>query len=345
MRTQILSLLCVWLAASAAHAQDVLKAPQLSPAATTSQTIGLTEISVSYHRPAVNRRVIWGEVVPYGEIWRTGANENATIRVSSPVRIEGKPLAAGTYGLYMIPGESRWTIIFSTMSVAWGAYSYDPKEDALRVTVKPQKTADVVERMRFDVDDLTDRRATFALRWERVRVPFAIEIDTPAVVMASMRAELRGLPRFYWPGWAQAADYWLHHGGSLDEAQRMAEHALSLKENFITAITAAAVAEKRGDARRAAQLRERAFAIGSEQEVNEQAAALLDVKRIDEALALFKRNTEIHPSSSDAFEGIGDAYRDKGDRAAAVTAYEKALALTHDDRSRAQLRKALERLR
>ena len=87
--------------------------------------------------------------------------------------------------------------------------------------------------------------------------------------MASMRAELRGLPRFYWPGWAQAADYWLHHGGSLDEAQRMADHAVSLKENFITVSVSAAVAEQRGDTRRAAALRERAFAIGSEQEIND----------------------------------------------------------------------------
>ncbi|MCU1278540.1 MAG: hypothetical protein JWM53_2086, partial [bacterium] len=216
IRALILLTVGCCMISSTARAQDVLKTPQLSPAAVTGQTIGLTEITIAYHRPAVNGRAIWGEIVPYGEVWRTGANENATIRLSSPVKIEGKPLAAGTYGLFMIPGESRWTIAFSTMSVAWGAYSYDPKEDALRVTVKPQTTADAVERMRFDVDDVTERSATIALRWARARVPFSIEVDTPAVVMASMRAALRGLPRFYWPGWAQAADYWLHHGGSLD---------------------------------------------------------------------------------------------------------------------------------
>ena len=216
-RLAVILSLVVSLAARA-NAQDVSKAPQLSPAASVSQTIGLTDVTVAYHRPAVAGRKIWGELVPYGEVWRTGANENATIRFSSPVKIEGKTLSPGTYGLYMIPSPTSWTVIFSKMSVAWGAYSYDAKEDVLRIRVTPQSTAEPTERLSFDFDDPTNARATVALRWDRLRVPFVVEVDTPAVVMASMRAELRGLPRFYWPGWAQAADYWLHNGGKIGRA-------------------------------------------------------------------------------------------------------------------------------
>jgi Protein of unknown function (DUF2911) len=328
-----------------AGAQEVLKAPQLSPAASVSQSIGLTDVTVSYHRPAVAGRKVWGELVPYGEVWRTGANENATIRFSTPVKIGGKPLSAGTYGLFMIPGATSWTVVFSKLSVAWGAYSYDAKEDALRIRVTPQPTSEPTERLSFGFDDPTNSRATVALRWERLRVPFVIEVDTPAVVMASMRAELRGLPRFYWPGWAQAADYWLHNGGSLEEAQAMADRAIGLGENFITLSTGAAVAERRGDSKRAASLRDQAVRVGQEREINEYASALLDVKRTAEALAIFTLNAASHPQSSDAVAGMAEATLEGGDKKTAIVLYEKALKLARDERSRAYLEKTIAHLK
>ncbi len=129
----------VLLAASlpAAGQAPPLTLPQPSPEASVGQTVGLTEISIRYHRPAVNKRKVWGDLVPYGEVWRAGANENTSFTVSSPVKVESKALAAGTYGLHMIPTEKEWTVVFSKMSNAWGSFSYDPKEDALRVTVAP----------------------------------------------------------------------------------------------------------------------------------------------------------------------------------------------------------------
>src|SRR6184192_1886821 len=120
------------------QSQTVLDLPYASQAAQVKQRVGVTDITITYHRPMVNGRKIWGALVPFGQVWRAGANENTTIEFSTPVSVEGKGLVAGTYGLHMIPNPDTWTIIFSKMAVAWGSYSYNQTEDALRVEVKPR---------------------------------------------------------------------------------------------------------------------------------------------------------------------------------------------------------------
>ncbi|HEX4460541.1 MAG TPA: DUF2911 domain-containing protein, partial [Polyangia bacterium] len=303
-----LSLVTVAVLSASAVAQEGLKTPQPSPAASVSQTVGLTDITISYHRPAVAGRKVWGDLVPYGEVWRAGANENTTIKFSTPVKIGGKPLAAGTYGLHMIPTTKSWTIIFNTLSVGWGSYSYDAKEDALRVTVTPQPTTDSVERLEYTIDEPTDRSATVTLRWEKLKVPFTVDIDTPAVVMASMRAELRGVAQFSWRAWSQAADYWAMHGGKLDEAQRFADKGLKMNENFATLFAAAEVAEKKGNTKLAASLREKATKVANENELNNYGYALLNQKRVDDAIAVFQKNVQQHPESENTYDSLGDGF-------------------------------------
>jgi len=126
------------LGAVAASGQVPIVGTQASPKASISQTVGATDITISYHRPAVNKRKVWGELVPFKNVWRAGANENTTITFSSPVTVEGKTLAAGTYGIHMFPTEGDWEVAFSNQSHAWGSFSYDPKEDSARVTVHPR---------------------------------------------------------------------------------------------------------------------------------------------------------------------------------------------------------------
>src|SRR5881392_1931883 len=128
--------------AGAVSAQTDLNLPDVSQAAEVKQRITLADITVKYHRPLVKGRKIWGGLVPYGKVWRAGANENTTIEFSDPVSVEGKPLAKGVYGLHMIPNQDSCTIIFSKTNTAWGSYSYDEKEDALRVEVKPRPLAE-----------------------------------------------------------------------------------------------------------------------------------------------------------------------------------------------------------
>lgn len=150
--------------------------PRASPNASVSQTIGVTEVTISYGRPGVKERKIWGELVPYGKIWRTGANEATTISFHKDVLIEGQKLPAGTYALFTIPTENAWTIVFNKNPEQWGSDDYDPQKDALRIKVKPQPAAHK-EWMSFSFKNLTadPSSATAVLRWEKLAVPFKIQ--------------------------------------------------------------------------------------------------------------------------------------------------------------------------
>src|SRR5581483_619557 len=159
------------LGAGSAVAQSVtLNLPRASQHAVLMQRVGITDITLNYHRPLVGGRKIWGTVVPFGQVWRAGANENTTIAFTDPVSIEGKPLAAGTYGLHMIPNENSWTVIFSKANASWGSFTYDQKEDALRVDVKPQ-TADFHEALTYDFDEVKPNAALLTMRWEKSPFP------------------------------------------------------------------------------------------------------------------------------------------------------------------------------
>src|SRR5438132_9090312 len=132
------------------QSQSVLDLPYASQAAQVKQRVGVTDITITYHRPVVNGRKIWGGLVPTGQVWRAGANENTTIEFSTPISVEGKALPAGTYGLHMIPNADTWTVIFSKMAVAWGSYSYNQTEDALRVEVKPRTLNEMEDALEYE---------------------------------------------------------------------------------------------------------------------------------------------------------------------------------------------------
>src|ERR1700731_1447759 len=175
----------------------VLDLPLASQRAEVSQRIGLTDITINYHRPLAKDRKIWNGLVPYGKVWRAGADENTTITFSDPVLIEGKPLDKGTYGLHMIPNVDEWTIIFSKNSTSWGSFTYDQKEDALRVTVKP-KAADIHNALTYDFDQLQKDSAVVELEWEKITVPFKVSVDVHDVVQASLKKQLRNLSPYTW---------------------------------------------------------------------------------------------------------------------------------------------------
>jgi hypothetical protein len=147
-----------------------------SPNATVSQTVGTTEVTITYGRPGVKGRQIFGELEPYGKVWRAGANEATTFSISTDISVEGKPLPAGTYGLFMIPGEQEWTVIFNKVPNQWGAFRYDEAQDALRVTVKPE-AAPHSELLTYSFDEVSPDAATASLRWAEVRVPFRLTVN------------------------------------------------------------------------------------------------------------------------------------------------------------------------
>ena len=255
------------LSAVPAGAQNrTLTTPELSPHARVEQTVGLTDLVVDYHRPATRGRAIYGDLVPFGEVWRAGANENTVFETSTDVMVEGQPLAAGRYGLHTIPGETEWTVIFSTMADAWGSYSYEEAEDALRVTVMSRE-APHAERLAYRFDAPNEDGATLVLHWAEREVPVAITVDTPGVVLASMERELRGIPGFFWEGWNQAAQYALDHDLRLADAMGWVETSIERQPTFANRMTKAGLLAATGQDAEADEVREDAFANASADEI------------------------------------------------------------------------------
>jgi TolA-binding protein len=321
-----------------------LKLPQASPEASVTQMVGITEIEIRYHRPAVNKRKVWGELVPWGQVWRAGANENTTISVSSPVAVEGQKLAAGTYGLHMIPTETEWTVIFSAMADAWGSFGYDQKEDVLRVKVQPEKTA-FTERLEYTFVNPTDDSVTARLSWDELAVPIRFTVDTPQAVVESLRTQLRGLPQFFWQPWNQAANYCLQKGVDLPEAMQWADRSIAIQENFTNLRTKAGLLEKQGDVKAAEALRAKSLTIATEADMNNYGYQLLGEKKYDAAIAVFQKNVKNYPKSWNAYDSLGEGYLTRGDKKQAAEYYGKALAMTTNESQKKRISEILARLK
>ncbi len=208
-----------------------LNLPRISQHGVTTQTIGISTVTIDYSRPLAGTREVWGKTVPYGKVWRSGANENTTITFSDDVTIEGKPLAAGTYGLHMIPDKDQWTIIFSKNSTSWGSFSYDEKEDALRVTVKPA-TDQAFDTLTYTFDDVKPDSALATLRWEKLAVPFRVSVDVKAVTLKSIRNQLRSVGGFNWSGYDEAANWCLDNNYNLEEALKWEDTSIQNEYRF-----------------------------------------------------------------------------------------------------------------
>lgn len=213
-----------------AHAQ--LKLPRPSPGASSTQTLGLTELSVKYSRPGVKGRKIWGELVPLDKPWRTGANEATTFTTDGEVQFGGKKLAAGTYAVVTIPGKDEWTIALNSDKEMWGNDGYDPKKDVLRVTAKPA-AAEHQEWMSIGFDDLTNNSTNLVLRWEKLKVAVPITADVNSQGLANARAAMASLKSDDWLTAYQAASFTLNNDVSMDEGEKWLAKSLAIQENHI----------------------------------------------------------------------------------------------------------------
>src|SRR6266576_3463346 len=215
-----------------AFAQSDLKLPDVSQAADVKQRIALTDIAINYHRPLVNGRKIWGGLVPYGKVWRAGADENTTIEFSDAVSVEGKPLDKGVYGLHMIPNPNSCTVVFSKTNTGWGSYSYEQKEDALRVEVKPRPLAEMKEALEYEFEDLKRDSTAVTLKWEKLGVPFTVSVNDADQTLQNIRAQLKGRGQFTWQALDQAAQFCLTRKINLDEALGWADASVQNEERF-----------------------------------------------------------------------------------------------------------------
>ena len=357
------------VAAASALAQSVTLPPSGdNQKASVTQHIGLVKVTVDYSSPDVTgpggedrRGRIWGALVPYGihdlgfngrrGPWRAGANENTVFAVSHPVQIEGKPLPAGRYGLHMLAGEHEWTVIFSRNSTSWGSFSYDESEDALRVTVVPQK-APFREYLTYEFTERKGDRATLALAWEELRVPLTITVDDAAALyVGNLRNELRGSAGFSWQNWVAAAQYCVQQNRDLEEALAWAENAVALpfvgQANFTTLSTKAQVLEKLGRGGEASAVMAKALDLpGAEPvEIHMYGRRLLMEGRTKDALAVFERNQKRFGDAWPVHVGLARGYSALGDYKTALKHAEIAVGQAPDPLNKKSLEEAIQKLR
>jgi tetratricopeptide (TPR) repeat protein len=254
---------------------------------------------------------VWGGLVPYGQVWRAGANLNTTITFSDPVTIEGKALDKGTYGLHMIPNADEWTIIFSKNSTSWGAFTYDEKEDALRVTVKP-KAADMHNALTYDFDELKPDSAVVELEWEKVAVPFKVSVDVHDLVEASLKKQLRNLSQYTWQSWDDAANYLLAEKVDLDGALIYANKSIENEDRFDNEDTKAKVLTALNRKDDAAMAQKKALELASAQQMHGYGRQLMGEKRNEEAFAIFRENAKKHPEVWIVHGGLARMYSAQG---------------------------------
>ncbi|MFM7629726.1 MAG: DUF2911 domain-containing protein [Algoriphagus sp.] len=195
-----------------------LQMPQASPSARLTQKVGLTDVVVDYSRPSTKGRKIFGELVPYGEVWRTGANGATIISFSTEVMIGGKKVPAGAYGLYSIPGKSSWTMILSKNTKLWGAIGYNPQEDLIRFEATPSKTSRMYDSFEISFNNLTDSNADLSLKWEQTRVDFTIQTEVDPIVMADIKKQVIDTQSTNPALLYQAASYYFNSNKDLNQA-------------------------------------------------------------------------------------------------------------------------------
>jgi hypothetical protein len=308
----------------------VLDLPRQSQRAQVSQRVGITDITISYHRPLVNDRKVWDALVPYGKVWRAGANENTTITFSDPVQIEGKPLDKGTYGLHMIPNADEWTIIFSKNSTSWGAFTYDQAEDGLRVTVKP-KAADMHNALTYDFDQLQPDSAVVELEWEKIAVPFKVSVDVHGVVQASLKKQLRNLSQYTWISWDDAANYLLAEKIALDDALTYANKSIENEDRFDNELTKSKVLTALNRKDEATTAEKKALELASPLQIHLFARQLQAEKRNEEAFAIFRENAKKHPDQWFIHSGLARMYCAQGKFDEAAKEMKLALAGAPDN--------------
>ncbi|HEU4510928.1 MAG TPA: DUF2911 domain-containing protein [Pyrinomonadaceae bacterium] len=289
------AVLCVLSFAGSTFAQ--IPVPRPSQKASVMQRIGPTDITITYSRPGVKGRKIWGDplpeqaakakgeatldnqnerpkdavIVPYGHMWRTGANEATMFEVNSDVLINGQKLAAGSYSLHTIPNKDEWTIVFNGTANQWGSFNYDPAKDTLRVKAKPQMVAESQEWLAFTIDPVADDAAQVNIRWEKVSVPFTVKVpDVAAATLSRLKTVVGEAKADDWRTPMQAGAYLINNQNAADDAQGMAwiEQSIKVKETFQNLATKANALYKAGKKEEAIAVAEQAIQRGKADKVD-----------------------------------------------------------------------------
>jgi hypothetical protein len=348
MKTTMLKPLVLCLAIAGlgqiASAQSDLKLPDVSQAAEAKQRIALTDITVSYHRPLVNGRKIWGGLVPYGKVWRAGANENTTIEFSDPVSVEGKPLDKGTYGLHMIPTPDSCTVIFSKTNTGWGSYSYNQKDDALRVNVKPRPLAEQKEALEYEFEDLKPTSTAVTLKWEKLGIPFTVSVNDADQTLQNIRAQMKGAGQFAWQAPDQAAQFCLTRKINLDEALRWANLSIQNEERFENLSTKADILKALNRPDEAKTIWNKALEKATAPQLYTYGRQLQNQKKGAEAMEIFKEVAKRFPTGVFGYLAQARIKSAAGDFAGALSDAKQAQAAAPSEGQKQAINGLIDRL-
>ena len=352
MKTLLLTLLIAFISLEALSQAQVATPRTPSPAATVSQTIGISTVTISYSRPSVKGRKVWGELVPFGwnsngtndAPWRAGANENTVIELSNDAMIEGKKVPAGKYGFFLVVNaDNTGEVVLSKDYRSWGHFRYNPANDQLRAPIKI-RDHEMSELLTYDFINLTKTSAEIVLNWEKKQFPVKVEFDVDAIVMANAKQELMGQKGFTWQAYSSAANYAIANKVNPDQALAWADQAVNINRNFQTLqvkANALKAADKPDDADK---LMKEAVVLGNENDINNYGYTLLGQGQNDKAIEVFLLNTKKFPASANTFDSLGEAYVAKGDNKNAITSFKKALTLSPPPATKANSEKFLKQL-
>jgi hypothetical protein len=330
-----------------------VKTPRESRMAAVMEQVGITDVTINYSRPAVNGREgkIWGELVPYGFVdyhygtskaapWRAGANENTTIEFSTDVLVEGKPLAAGKYGFFIAMGQEKATLVFSKDNNAWGSFYYNAAGDVLRVEVPVVKTAESIERLKYEFGAQTENSAVVLLEWEKVKIPFTIAVDLKKTQVDAYRYAFNS-GNFYefWQNMELAAEFCLVNDVNLEEALTWADRSINTyfgEANFRTLSIYAGLLEKAGRQHEADSLMKIAFPEGTINDLYAYGTKLVRMKKNKAAFDAFKIDYDKAPKNWLTNFGLAKGYAAVGDKTGAIKYADLSIQLMQGGRSRAQ---------
>ncbi len=338
-----LTLIALAAAHTAALAQTDLDLPEVSQKAVVMQRLGVTDITISYHRPLVNGRKVWGALVPFGQVWRAGANENTTIEFSTPVMVEGKPLPAGKYGLHMLPTADQWTIIFSKMAVAWGSYTYNEAEDALRVNVKPREN-EMEEALEYEFEDLKPDSVVVTMKWEKLAVPFRVSYTDEQAVIPHIRDQFRGRAQYSWGPLNEAAQYCLAKKVNLEEALKWANQSIQIEERFENLSTKADLLEAMNKADEAKTVWNHALEIATPLQLYSHARQMQSLKQDAPAMEIFQALVKRSPDNVFGHLSQARIKSAAGDFAGAAEEATKAQAVAVSDQQKQNIKALIDRL-
>lgn len=301
--------------------------PRPSQFASITQRVGISDVTITYHSPGVKGRSIWGTQVPFGNIWRAGANENTTITFSHDAKVEGQEVKAGTYGLFMYPeDENNFKILLSTYSQSWGTVS--PAEDELAAQANVQTTEiESQEWLSYDFIDRSGNNITAVLRWDKLQVPFKIEFDVNQIVVDNARAELKGPAGFGWRGYMQAARYCLQNDVNLEEAMVWIDQSISNSKGFSNLQVKAGLLAKKGETAEAEKIMEEAVPTANPFQLNGYGYQLLGQGKTKKAIEVFSLNIEKNKDHQFIWgftDSLGEAYLADGNKKLALKFYKQA---------------------